>query len=120
MSGWNVSQDRGFISFVASPFSGPGLKIANEKLRDYCSKKGTKFTPIQFEVTSGSGNVFERWIASVTFQATGEEKVYRVFYHRPSGKLYFKELGMVASHKPNPNSPRNNAGGYFGKAYVAK
>lgn len=100
VTGWNVSRERGFISLVASPVSEDGIKAMQKQF-------GNK--EIEFETASQSGQVYERWVASIEFRRNGETKTMSAFFDRHNMKLYIPKLNLVASC-------RAANGGYFGKA----
>ena len=77
ITGWNISQKRGFISFVACPVSDGQV---------YTSKQGNEFT---------------RWVAKVKFNDQMREELISCLYSHKSNKLIFTDWNMVA----NPSAP---------------
>jgi len=96
ISGWNASKQRGFITLIASPITDSGLQLQNN----------TFGTEKEFEVTSKSGRVYERWFAKIENKTTGQTIKASAFFYRKELKLYIPKMGLVASTKKD----------YFGKS----
>lgn len=75
ISGWNVSKERGFVSFVAMPYKNYNDDTKNKN--------------------------YKSWVATVTVRRTFRQEKVKCLFNVEKKMLLFPDFGMVAS----PNSP---------------
>lgn len=86
ITGWNVSKERGYITFIANR--------AND-----------------IEYSSRGGKIWHRYVVNISIKRTMEKRVVSGLFDIDSKKLIIKELGMVA----NPKGGRGGYFGTFNK-----
>ena len=77
VSGWNLQQRRGMLSFLAFPYQGTSIH------------------------TSENNKEWENWVAKIKLNGIPQTGVMPCLYERATGRVIFKEMGMVAN--PNKN-----------------
>jgi hypothetical protein len=75
VSGWNLQQRRGMLSFLAFPYEGTS------------------------EHTSEQGRQWQNWVAKIKINGVPQNGVMPCLFEPSTGKVHFKEMGMIANPK---------------------